>query len=147
MGTACSAERRAFLKTLTTTTAALAIASCGGATDSGSTSAAGAPPGANPPAPNPPAPNPNPPAPPGTNLPPVWQTVTTIAFTQGVASSVYIGTYVSDPNGDLLTITKNAVALPAGVTYDQATKSFVYNGTGAVASTTGHILTANDGQP
>jgi hypothetical protein len=48
---------------------------------------------------------------------------------------------------DVLTITKNSIALPAGVTYDAAGKRFVYDGVGAVGSTTGHVLTANDGQP
>ncbi len=124
MGTACSAERRAFLKVLTTTTAALAMGGCGGAAGPASTSSS-----------------------PVANLPPAWQTVPTIAFTQGVASGVSIAAYVSDPNGDALTITKNNVLLPAGVTYDQANKRFVYDGVGAVGSTGGHVLTANDGRP
>jgi len=74
-------------------------------------------------------------------------TVPTITFTQGVASSVSIAAYVTDPNGDPLTITKNAAALPAGVTFDAAGKRFVYSGAGAAASTTGHVLTADDGKP
>jgi hypothetical protein len=65
----------------------------------------------------------------------------------GVASSISISAFVSDPNGDPLTITKNAVALPAGVTYDQANKRFVYDGIGGVGSTSGNILTADDGRP
>jgi hypothetical protein len=72
--------------------------------------------------------------------------VATIQFTQGVASSVSIAAYVSDPNGDALTITKNAVALPAGVTFDAAGKRFVYDGVGALGSTSGHVLTADDGK-
>jgi hypothetical protein len=126
---AYDSERRAFLRTLTTTTAALAIGACGGPT--GTTPAdAPAGPGTNP----------------ASNLPPVWQTVPTVSFTQGVASSVSIAAYVSDPNGDALTIAKNAVALPAGVTYDAAGKRFVYDGNGAVGSTSGHVLTADDGK-
>jgi hypothetical protein len=101
---------------------------CGGASDLGSAAAATS-------------------APPGANLPPVWQTVPTIAFTQGVASGVSIAAYVSDPDGDALTIIKNNVLLPAGVTYDQANKRFVYDGVGAVGSTGGHVLTADDGRP
>lgn len=124
MDTAYCAERRAFLKVLTTTTAALAMGACGGGADSGSVPAAS----------------------PGANLAPVWQPVTAIAFTQGVQSSVSIAAYVSDPNGDPLTITKNAAALPAGVTYDAANKRFVYDGDGAVFSTGGHVLTADDGR-
>jgi hypothetical protein len=60
---------------------------------------------------------------------------------------VSIAAYASDPDGDALTITKNAAALPAGVTYDAAGKRFVYDGIGAVASTSGHVLTADDGKP
>ena len=126
---AYDSERRAFLRTLTTTTAALAIGACGGPTGSTPDAAPGGP-GANP----------------ASNLPPVWQTVPTVSFTQGVASNVSIAAYVSDPNGDALTIAKNAVALPAGVTYDAAGKRFVYNGIGAVGSTRGHVLTADDGK-
>ena len=124
MGTACSVERRAFLKVLTTTTATLAIGGCGGASAPASTSSS-----------------------PVANLPPVWQMLPTITFTQGVATSVSIASYVSDPNGYALTIAKNNVPLPAGVTYDQANKRFFYDGVGAVGSTGGQVLTANNGQP
>jgi len=124
---AYDAKRRAFLRAVTTTTAALAVGACGGAAVD-STSATS---GANP----------------ASNLPPVWQTVATIQFTQGVASSISIAAYASDPNGDALTITRNAVALPAGVTYDAAGKRFVYDGVGALGSTSGHVLTADDGKP
>jgi hypothetical protein len=127
---AYDANRRAFLSALTATTAALAVGACGGPMDSGAGSGSGGP-GVNP----------------ASNLPPVWQTVATIQFTQGVASSVSIAAYVSDPNGDALTITKNTAALPAGVTYDAAGKRFAYDGVGALGSTSGHVLTANDGKP
>lgn len=122
--TACYAERRAFLKALTTTTAALAVGGCGGPTMSGSTSSS-----------------------PAANLPPVWQTVTAVAFTQGVPSSVSIAAYVSDPDGDALTITMTSGTLPAGVTFDAAGKRFVYDGVGPLGSTSGVVLTANDGRP
>jgi hypothetical protein len=127
---AYDAKRRAFLRAVTTTTAALAVGACGGPMDSGADPGSGGP-GVNP----------------ASNLPPVWQMVATIQFTQGVASSVSIAAYVSDPNGDALTITKNTAALPAGVTYDAAGKRFAYDGVGAVGSTGGHVLTANDGKP
>jgi len=81
------------------------------------------------------------------NFPPTWQTVPTIAFAQGVASSVSVAAYATDTNGDPLAITKNAAALPPGVTYDAANKRFVYDGVGAVGGTSGHVLTADDGRP
>jgi len=75
---------------------------------------------------------------------PVWTTVPTITFVQGTASNQSIAGYVSDPNNDPLTITKNAVALPTGVTYNQTQQRYEYNGSGTIASTSGHILTADD---
>jgi len=82
------------------------------------------------------------------NLPPVWQGVPTITFTQGVASSVSIASYVTDPNGDPLTITLSPPALlPPGVTYDAGNKRFVYDGVGAVGLTSGNVLIADDGKP
>lgn len=82
-----------------------------------------------------------------TNLAPVWSSVPAITFVQGVASSISIAAYVTDPNGDPLTIAKNSIALPAGVTYDQLNQRFVYDGIGAVGSTGGNVLTADDGKP
>jgi hypothetical protein len=76
---------------------------------------------------------------------PVWSAVPTIAFVQGVAASISIASYVSDPDGDVLTFMKNGVALPPGVTFDAAGKQFVYDGIGSIASTSGHVLTAEDG--
>lgn len=81
----------------------------------------------------------------GGNGAPAWTDVPTIAFTQGVPGRFSIEAYVRDAEGVHLTITKNAAALPAGVTYDAATKSFIYDGTGSVAATSGHILTATEG--
>jgi len=81
------------------------------------------------------------------NLLPAWKTVPTISFAQGVASSVSIAVYVTDPNGDALAITKNSAALPPGVTYDAANKRFDYDGLGAVGNTSGNVLTADDGRP
>ena len=81
-----------------------------------------------------------------SNLAPVWQTVPTVMFAQGLPSSVSIVPYVTDPDGDALTITKNAAALPAGVTFDSAGKRFIYDGIGVAVNTSGHVLTANDGR-
>jgi hypothetical protein len=75
---------------------------------------------------------------------PEWVTVPTISFVQGTASTFSISGYVSDPQGLSLTITKNAVALQDGVTYSPTLKQFVYDGVGAVSSTSGHILTADN---
>jgi hypothetical protein len=137
MDTGCNPERREFLRALTLSTAALSVGAC-------TSQVSYTPPGANPPAPNP---GPGNPPPPPTNQAPVWQVVPNILFTQGVATSISITPYVLDPNGDALTITKNAAALPAGVTFDAVNKRFVYDGIGAVASTSGHVLTADDGRP
>jgi hypothetical protein len=76
---------------------------------------------------------------------PVWDSVPTITFTEGVAASFSIATFVSDADNDVVGITKNQAALPAGVTYDPATRSFVYDGIGAVSATSGHVLTATEG--
>lgn len=120
ISTTPDAERRAFLSTLAATTAALAVAGCGGTSLPSWTNSAPAA--------------------------PVWQPLATITFTEGVASIVSVASYVTDANGDALTLTRNSVALPAGVTFDAANKRFVYDGLGAVATTTGHVLTADDGQ-
>jgi hypothetical protein len=95
--------------------------------------------------------NPGPPPPPGgggpaVNQAPLWRTVPNIVFTQGVASSISIASFVTDPDGDPLTITEQG-ALPTGVTYDQANKRFVYDGSGPVASVSGIVLIADDGRP
>ncbi len=81
------------------------------------------------------------------NSPPLWQGVPTITFTQGVASNVSIAGYVTDPNGDPLTITLNSAALPPGVSYDAGNKRFVYDGVGPVGLTSGNVLVADDGRP
>ena len=81
------------------------------------------------------------------NSPPVWQGVPTITFTQGVPSSVSIASYVTDPNGDALTITLNSAGLPPGVTFDAGNKRFVYDGVGTVGLTSGNVLVADDGRP
>jgi len=84
--------------------------------------------------------------PPVVNQAPIWQTVPTIMFTQGVQGNISIASFVSDLNGDILTIAMTAGTLPSGVTFDAANKRFVYDGVGAVASSSGIVLTANDGK-
>lgn len=76
---------------------------------------------------------------------PVWRPLPTIQFVAGVASTFSIAEYVSDPDGDELTITLDDTPLPAGVTYDAAAKQFVYDGAGPIATTSGHVLSADDG--
>lgn len=89
-----------------------------------------------------------PPPPVQVNHPPVWQSIPNITFTFGVPATVSIAGYVSDPDNDPLTITKNAVALPQGVTYDAPNKRFVYDGVGALSPIVGgQVLTADDGKP
>jgi len=146
---AFDAKRRAFLRTLTATTAALATARCGGGSSDSKTASpvAGVPPTPTPTPTPTPSPTPTPTPTPTPNAPPVWATIPTVTFTQGVASSFSIATFVSDANGDPLTITMNAVALPAGVTFDAAGKRLVYDGIGAIRSVSGVRMTANDGQP
>lgn len=81
------------------------------------------------------------------NLPPVWQLVPTITFTHGIPATISIAAYVTDPNGDPLTITRNLAPLPPGVTYDAGSKSFIYDGVGSVGTGSGSVLTADDGRP
>src|SRR5689334_11852401 len=111
---ALDARRRAFLQTLTTMMAALAVARCGGGGG-----------GSDPQAP---APGPAPAS--GINVPPVWTTIPTVAFTQGIASSFSLASFVNDPNGDSLALTMNALTLPPGVTFDAVDKRLVYDGIG-----------------
>jgi hypothetical protein len=131
---AFDAKRRALLRALTATAAALAVARCGGGSDA--TNAAPAP-----------GPGPGPGPGPATNVAPVWASIPAVQFTQGVASSFPLGSFVSDANGDALVITMNAVTLPAGVTFDAAGKRLVYDGNGAAASVNAVQMTADDGRP
>jgi hypothetical protein len=134
-----NAKRRGFLRTLAATTAALAAARCGGRRVAAT-------------APRRLRAGPGPRAGPGAGAgrqccrrsgrrSRPWR------FTQGVASSFSLASFVSDANGDALAITMNAVTLPAGVTFDAANKRLVYNGIGAVASVNGVQMTADDGRP
>ena len=128
--------RRAFIRTLTVSAAALVAAGCGGGGGSSASSAGQSIPSNQSAASDQST---------GGNHLPVWDTIPTITFTEGVAASFSIAAYVTDADNDALMIAKNAVALPAGVTYDLATKSFVYDGVGGVGITDGHVLTASEG--
>ncbi|WP_420474443.1 hypothetical protein [Noviherbaspirillum sp. ST9] len=139
-GLARRISRRVFLRNASMTAVAIVATACGGGGSTGpataeateaaaSTSALGA--------------RQNPTAPVVDN-PPLWSEIPTITFTQGVASTFSIAGFVSDDDATALTILKNELALPPGVTYDPATKSFVYDGLGAVGATSGHVLTATE---
>lgn len=130
------ARRRAFLRALTGAMSVFAVAGCGGGGSSGGAPVAAAP-----------APGPGPAPAPGANVAPVWAAVPTVTFTQGVASSFPLASFVSDPNGDALTLSMNAIGLPAGVTFDAANKRLVYNGIGGAATVGGVQMTADDGRP
>jgi hypothetical protein len=69
-----------------------------------------------------------------------------MAFIQGVPSTFSIADYVSDSDGDELTITLNSgeVSLPEGVTYDGSAKRFVHDGIGIVTTTNGHAPPTTD---
>jgi len=81
------------------------------------------------------------------NQAPAWAPVPSLVFAQGIASSISIADYVTDADGDALTISTNAVTLPVGVTYDAANKRFIYDGSGPIGSSSGIVLTADDGKP
>lgn len=82
----------------------------------------------------------------GGNQAPVWRAIPHLQFAEGVASSISIAAFVSDADGDMLSILKNEAALPPGVTYDAAGQRFVYDGIGAPGTTDDHVLTADDGK-
>lgn len=84
-----------------------------------------------------------------TNLPSIWNFVPNVTFSVGVTATFPVsGTYqsnnyVTDPENDTITLTKNSVFVQ-GVTWDGG--KFITNGTGSATTSTGHILTANDGR-
>lgn len=124
-------DRRTVLRALAAATAALSVGACGGnedgLVDAGAVQKTGVADGT-------------------SNRAPIWKTVPTIAFVQGAPSSISISDFVTDPDGDAVTISKNAVSLPPGVTYDAPRKRFIYDGVGAATSTSGHVLMAEDGR-
>jgi len=96
-----------------------------------------------------PVPVPTPIPAPSQNRGPQWLPVPTITFTRGIARNITIDAYASDSDSDALAIVKNAAALPAGVSYNAALKRFEYDGSGPLVSetTSGNVLTADDGKP
>jgi hypothetical protein len=144
-----SVSRRSFMRNLTMGSVALAVQACGGGGGGGGPGAPVAP-GTPAPAPVAPAPAPVAPAPvvpaPAAPAPvPVWLSIPTIAFTQGVQSSFSVADYITVANVAAYTLTLNASPLPAGVTFNSATRSFDYDGRGGVGATDGHVLTAVGG--
>ena len=81
------------------------------------------------------------------NHAPAWSPIPDLVFAVGIASSISIADYVSDADGDALTVSLSAGNLPTGVTYDPASKRLVYNGSGPLGSSAGVVLTADDGKP
>ncbi|OWW22241.1 hypothetical protein [Noviherbaspirillum denitrificans] len=143
-GLAHRITRRVFLRNMSMTAAAVAVTACGGGGASGTADLAegAAAARATPTQQNPSAPDVQTAA---ADRAPVWNEIPTITFTEGVASTFSVAAYVSDDDTAALTILKNELALPPGVTFDSATRSFVYDGVGSAAATSGHILTAMEG--
>ena len=142
-------QRRRFLQLMSAGAATVALQACGGGGSASAGTETGALGG--------PLPAADPVLPPVTaavssgpsalvpaNRPPVWTTMPTLTFTQGVASTISISKYVKSASGGPLAIALNSIALPPGVTYNARTLSFVYDGIGAIGSTDGHVLTASD---
>ena len=137
--------RRVFLRNMSVTAAAIVATACGGGGSTASETAeaslaVGAGGTATKQNPSSPTAGPN-----ADGSAPVWNEIPTITFTQGVASTFSIAAYISDDDSAALTVLKNELALPPGVTYDPTTKSFIYDGIGSVGTTAGHVLTAMEG--
>lgn len=79
------------------------------------------------------------------NNPPVWDQQPAPLFQEGVPSTYNVLALGSDPDLDTLTVSRNAAALPSGVTWDAGTGVLTYDGVGAAASTSGHVFTLSDG--
>jgi hypothetical protein len=143
-----SVSRRSFMRYLSMGSVALAVQACGGGGGADGASAPLAPSApAQAPAPVAPAPAPAPaPVVPAPEVPepaaPVWLSIPTIAFTQGVPSSFSVADYITVANVAAYTLTLNASPLPAGVTFNSVTRSFDYDGRGGVVISDGHVLTA-----
>lgn len=81
---------------------------------------------------------------PPPNTDPVWQTVPTITFTQGIAGTISVAGFVSSPLGLPLTLAEIG-ALPLGIAFDSANQRFFYDGFSPVGKTSVN-LTAADGR-
>ncbi|TFW17152.1 hypothetical protein E4L96_15030 [Massilia arenosa] len=136
--TAVPASRRRFMKLIAAGATSLAVQACGGGgggAASSDTELLGLGPGK---IKQPTNPSPGKPTP----VTPVWTTVPDLQFTQGVAASISVAQYVSVSDASAFTLSLNSVALPPGVTFNAAKMTFDYDGVGAPANTTNHILTA-----
>lgn len=138
-------QRRRFIQLMSASAATVALQACGGGGSATASTSQGGPAPAEPVLPpSTAAGSSGPSALVPASTPPVWTVVPTLAFTQGVASTISISKYVKSASGGPLAIALNGLALPPGVTYNARTLSFVYDGIGAVGSTGGHVLTASD---
>ncbi|MDL2354141.1 MAG: hypothetical protein QFF03_02660 [Pseudomonadota bacterium] len=130
-------NRRTFMRYLTAGAAAIVVEGCGGG--GGGATAVSAPVVAPAPVPVPvPAPTPAPVA-------TTWVDVPEIAFTEGVASSFSVASYVKVSNSAAITLSLNAIPLPSGVTFNSRTLSFDYDGRGTQTNSDGHVLIATVG--
>ncbi|MDL2353680.1 MAG: hypothetical protein QFF03_00320 [Pseudomonadota bacterium] len=126
-------NRRSFMRYLSVGAAAIVVEGCGGGADVAATSAPVAVP----------APVPAPaPAPAASSI---WVDVPAITFTEGVASSFSIASYLKVSNTAAVTLSLNAIPLPSGVIFNSSTLSFDYDGRGAESTSDGHVLTATVG--
>lgn len=138
-------QRRRFIQLMSASAATMALQACGGGGSATASTSQGGPAAAEPAPPaGTAAGSSGPSALVPASTPPVWTTVPTLTFTQGVASTISISKYVKSSSGGPLAIALNSIALPPGVTYNARTLSFAYDGIGAVGSTDGHVLTASD---
>lgn len=138
-GDNAASSRRAFIRYLTVGAVAMAVEGCGGGGAAASAPGAGAAPV------NPVAAAPVPavvPPPVAAPIAPMWAEIPAITFTEGVPSSFSLADYINIADTAAMTLTLNSSPLPAGVTFNSATLSFNYDGSGAVSSTDGHVLTA-----
>ncbi|WEF32354.1 hypothetical protein [Pseudoduganella chitinolytica] len=120
-------DRRSFIKLVTAGASSVVLEACGG----GSGGAAGEGGSVTSPLPV------TTPTSPGL---PVWSPIPTLTFVQGVPSSISIAGYVSNATNAVLALA--AGALPPGVTFNATKRSFDYDGSGAVGSADGFVLTA-----
>jgi hypothetical protein len=132
-------NRRTFMRFLTVGVAAVAVQGCGGDVASAGAAAPVVPvapiaPVAPQPAPVVAAPNPA--------AVPVWADIPAISFTQGTPSTISVANYITVADAAVVTLTLNQTPLPPGVTFNAATRSFDYDGSGSVAVADGFVLTA-----
>lgn len=132
------------MRYLTAGATAIAVQGCGGGGGAGApvASAPAAPSTPAAPVVTPPVATVDPVAPVITPSAPVILAIPDIAFVEGSPSSFSVATYISAENAAAFSLSLNAMPLPAGVTFNAATRSFDYDGKGAPADTAGHVLTA-----